>query len=308
MTITRHQRQIVDTAARIMADRPGDDDRAYMARQLVQATLPHKNPGDVPVWTRKNGRLTLVIQPGWNTKAGKSLGYPYGTVPRLLLFWITAEAVLKKSRRIELGRNLTDFMIELGLNPNNGGAGAKRSDARRLRDQAERLFRAKLSFDEEADDREVEGQSWVDMAVAPKGQMWWSSRDPDQSTLWGSWIELGEEFFKAIVSAPVPVDMRALKALKKSPLALDLYALVTYEAFRAHKNGKTRFATWAQLMTQLGADYASDDDFRRKAKAALRKICVLYPGLKLGRRPGGLEILPESLPAITPRPRLEASA
>lgn len=28
---------------------------AFLARQLVQITLPHSDPGDVPVWTRRNG-------------------------------------------------------------------------------------------------------------------------------------------------------------------------------------------------------------------------------------------------------------
>ncbi len=42
---------------------PTDSDRAFLARQLVQATLPHSDPGDVPVWTRTNGRLTLVVRP-----------------------------------------------------------------------------------------------------------------------------------------------------------------------------------------------------------------------------------------------------
>jgi hypothetical protein len=35
---------------------------------------------------------------------------------------------------------------------------------------------------------------------------------------------LGENFFEAITAAPVPLDMRVLKTLKRSPLALDLYA------------------------------------------------------------------------------------
>jgi hypothetical protein len=101
----------------------------------VQATLPYKNPGDVPLWKRTNGNLTLAIQPGMNIKTGKSYGYPYGSIPRLLLFWMTTEAARNKGRcfenprRLELGSTLSGFMTELGLDPNRGG---KRSDARRL--------------------------------------------------------------------------------------------------------------------------------------------------------------------------------
>ena len=39
---------------------------------------------------------------------------------------------------------------------------------------------------------------------------------------------LAEEFYRALINNPVPVDMRALRALKQSPLALDLYALATH--------------------------------------------------------------------------------
>ena len=44
--------------------------------------------------------------------------------------------------------------------------------------------------------------------------LWWDERHPAQTTLGDSWIQLGEKFFEAITAAPVPVDMRALKALK----------------------------------------------------------------------------------------------
>lgn len=298
MTLKPNQLKIIDAAASILAEAPSDEDRAYIARQLVQATLPHSNPGSVEAWTRRNGNLSLVIQPGYNTKLGKSYGYPYGTVPRLLLFWITAEAVKNKSRRIELGSSLTDFMLQLGLNPNNGGAGAKRSDARRLRDQAERLFRARLSFQVDSASGDLEGLSWLDMPVAPKGQMWWNHKDPDQTTLWGSWIELGEDFYTAITAAPVPVDMRALRVLKRSPLALDLYAWLTYEAFRAQRKGRSRFVSWGLLMKQLGTDYTNEADFRRKVKAALTKIRAVYPTLRLGKKQGGIEVLPTSQTAV----------
>ena len=41
---------------------------------------------------RTNGRLTLTLV--------STVGYPYGSIPRLLLFWLTKEAVRTKSRRI----------------------------------------------------------------------------------------------------------------------------------------------------------------------------------------------------------------
>lgn len=297
--LTTAQRQLLEHSANIFGDLATKKDAAYLPRELVQVTLPHKNPGDVPVWTRSNGNLTVGIQPGVNLTTRESYGYPYGPIPRLLLFWITTEVVRKPRRRIELGHSLSGFMAELGLSAYTGRG--KRGDATRLRNQMERLFRSRMSFQGSLQRDDWDGEARLDMQVADKTELWWSQKDPDQTALWGSWIELGERFFDAITAFPVPADMRALRALKGSPLQLDLYAWLSYEAFRAHKTGKKRFETWRQLHAHLGAEYKHAHHFRAHTKAALTKIKLVYPGLKLGDRQGGIEVLPESWPAIRPK-------
>lgn len=58
----------------------------YMARCLVQATMPHTDP-KTSYFERTNGIVTLSIM-------GKpSIGLPYGSMPRTLLAW----ALLQKS-------------------------------------------------------------------------------------------------------------------------------------------------------------------------------------------------------------------
>lgn len=300
-SLTLAQRKLLGASAAIFDARATAKEAAFVARQMVQATLPHSNPGNVPLWKRTNGNMTLAIQAGMDVKTGKSYGYPYGTIPRLLLFWMTTEAVKTKSRRLELGNSLSRFMMDIGLNPNNGGTGAKRSDARRLRDQMLKLFRARITFETEIELDGRAGAARRDMLVTEETVLWWDTKNPDQSTLWGSWIELGEKFHAALTSAPVPVDVRAIKALKRSALALDLYAWLAYEAYRSSKNNKPRFENWEQLHAHFGGDYAEVRNFRTKANAALRKIKTVYPGLRLGKRQGGIEVLPVSLTALQPR-------
>jgi len=114
---------------------------------------------------------------------------------------------------------------------------------------------------------------------------------PDQAALWESWIQLGEKFFSAVIASPVPVDMRALRALKRSPLALDLYALISYRAFViVQKNLPPQFISWEQLRSQLGTDYGDLKDFKKEANAALRKIATVYPGLIITKAKGGFAI------------------
>ncbi|MCA1604826.1 MAG: plasmid encoded RepA protein [Acidobacteria bacterium] len=302
--LTRATFKLLDASAVIYGEHATKQDAAFIARELIQATLPHKNPGNVPVWTRTNGNLTLIVQQG-HDRTGKPYGYPHGTVPRLLLFWMTTEALRNKAKenphRLHLGKSLKEFMLEIGLNPDNGSRGAKRSDARRLNDQMHRLFNATISFeaDGERNGRGVTARR--NMLVADDVVFWWDVKAPQQGTLWDNYIVLSSRFYEAITAAPVPVDVRALRALKSSALALDLYSWLTYEAYRAHKSGKPRFETWEQLQGHMGGEYSRIDNFRTKAKAALRKIQVVYPLLKLGDRQGGITVLPESLPALQPR-------
>lgn len=298
LILTHAQFKLLNAADEIWNNPATEKEATYIARQLMQATLPHSDPGNVPVWTRKNGNLTLAIQPGVNIETKKSYGYPYGTIPRLLLFWMTTEALRTKSRHLELGNSLSAFMAELGLNPDNGSLGAKRSDARRLKDQMERLFNAFISFQGDFQHETRIGTARHNMLVARKTVLWWNLSNPDQQALWGSWVELGKDFYKAIISTPVPVDIRALKALKNSPLALDLYSWLTYEAYRAHKKSQSRFISWKLLHNQFGAEYAEVRNFQQKARGALTKVKQIYPSLQLGRKRGGIEILPQSFPAL----------
>jgi hypothetical protein len=288
-SISSQKMKLIAIAGDIRLD-PNKAESAFMARQLVQATLPHKNPGNIPVWSRTNGGLTVSIQPGIDVKKQKVTGYPYGTLPRLLLFWITTEAVRTNNPRIELGNNLSQFMETLGLNPRMGG---KRGDVKRLQDQMRRLFHSRISFSQTS-----KGEAWLNMQVTSKGMLWWDAKQPSQSTLWENWVQIGEEFFKAIISSPVPVDMRALKALRRSPLALDLYAWATYTAYQTQKSGQARSIAWEILHQQFGAEYNDPYEFSRKAWNALQKVQAVYPELSIERVHGGVQILP-SKPSIT---------
>ena len=289
-TLSTHLDKLLDATVE-MQQNPDAIERAYMARQLVQCTLPHSDPGDVALWSRTNGNLTLSIQPHIDRKTKKAL-YPYGSIPRLLLFWLVTEATQKKSRRIEMGNSLDAFMRDIGLNPRSGGG--KRGDAKRLHSQMERLFRATVSFERAG------GVSYEDMQIAPRGEFWWKAADPKQGQMWTSWIELGESFYEAITAAPVPMDVRALKALKRSPLALDLYALVAYKTWAANRKRATVTIPWEGLHRQMGGDYAELRFFKVKVRKALAKIRLVYLGVKVEATGEGLSISPGKTP-IPPR-------
>ncbi len=251
----------------------------FMARALVQATLPHRRISSNE-FSRKNGLFKLVIL------ADSSVGLPYGNIPRLLLAWISTEAVRTRQREIALGESMSKFMEQLDLTSTGGCCGS----ITRFKDQVTRLFSS--SFSCTYDD----GKHWAIKNVTPisKASLWWNlnttdlKQDGDLSSQ-NSTILLGEEFFNEIICKPIPMDMRALKALKHSPMALDIYCWLTYRKSYLKKN---IFVPWETLEMQFGTNYARTRDFKKKFLYQLKKVYVVYSEAKVEINNRGLILKP----------------
>jgi len=252
----------------------------YMARALTQATIPHRDPG-TPQYMRQNGNLRLVITDV------SGVGLPYGSIPRLVLAWMTTEAVRTKSPHLELGPSLQSFLDQMGLNRSGG----KRGDITRLREQMTKLFSAAVSWGSVGEDHDILKR----MLVSEEAELWWNPKIPGQESLWQSYVVLSQRFFDAVTDSPVPLDMRALRALKSSPLALDLYAWATYRM--SYLKRRTDIP-WGALQLQFGVDYAETPQgrqgFRRKFVQALTKVQAVYPQLRMQVEHSGVQLLPSA--------------
>ena len=289
----KRQIRFIDTAMDIRERSPKEAKSiTFLGRPFVQATLPHRDPGNVAAWGRENGNFSMTIQPGFTMKYGKpkSIGIPYGTIPRLLLFWATEEVIKTKSPTLEIGQSLSAFMRKLGLDPEHGGP---RSDAARLKEQVKRLFSARIAF---AYEEEQDDAPFVFEPIQTANKIWlaWDTNQPMQDALFDSYIQLSKEFYEELASNPVPLDMRVLHELKQSPLALDLYSFLTY---RVPFLKKDTLITYEQLAGQIGGEYSRVRDFKAKVLRYLKMIYQLYPDLKLEERSNGL-MLKTSAPSV----------
>jgi hypothetical protein len=246
----------------------------FMARAMVQATLPHRKV-EGNEFERRNGAFTLTLQ------APSKIGLPYGSIPRLLLAWVTTEAVKTKSRELELGGSMAAFMAELGLTPTGGANGS----ITRLKNQTRRLFSATITAAYE------DGHQVADMGyrLADKSVLWWHSKDPEQAGLWKSTVTLSEHFFNEVIDRPVPIDMRAIKALKQSPMALDIYTWLTY---RASYLKQPTVIPWSSLALQFGSNYAQLRQFKAAFLDELKKVVLVYWQVQVEVTEHGLIVKP----------------
>ena len=149
-----------------------------------------------------------------------------------------------------------------------------------------RLFRCQI----ELIHTHEHGERSVASRIADSTELWWSERKPDERSLWESKVELGEKFFQEIIAHPIPLDLHTLKALKRSPLGLDLYCWLTYRTFAL----KTPLRlSWRQVYRQFGVDPAragdarTVDNFRTDCLRELKKIKMAWPGPCATRRRRG---------------------
>ncbi len=212
----------------------------FMPRLFVLTTLPHSRP-DSHRFERVNGRHSVGMS------APRRVGLPYGSYPRLLLAYFTTQAVRTKSPEIQLGATPNDLARKLGLSVISGPRGT----APRLQEQLCRLLSMRLEWKTSLD---LAPRS-AGTACVTAGAAW--ELNPLRRLFairptWRSHVLLGQHFFAEITRSAVPVDLRAIGQLRRSPLAVDLYVWLTY---RTSYLKKPTLVPWQGLQDQIGSDY-----------------------------------------------------
>lgn len=249
----------------------------FMTRALAIATLPHRRQDEYR-FVRKNGDFVLTMM------TAHPEGLPFGTVPRMLLTWVCTEAVQTGERVLHLGNSLAEYLDELGMH----SSGGKRGDITRLKHAMTTLFSAVISCHYEGAD------SWAlsNVLLADRVE-WWQPQNPEQAGQWQSNLQLSEPFFKECIEHPLPVDVRAMRSLGKSPLALDIYVWLSH---RMSYLSRRTTIPWVSLAGQFGAGYAMDEqglrDFKRAFLRELKHVMVVYPEAKVADSPNGLVLYP----------------
>ncbi|HWI04237.1 MAG TPA: replication protein RepA, partial [Acidimicrobiales bacterium] len=139
--------------------------------------------------------------------------------------------------------------------------------------------------------------------LAEKSEFWWSPHKAEDSGRWQPTVTLSKPFYDEIIQHPVPVDLRALRALKRSPFCLDIYAWATHR--KSYLKRPTEIP-WEVLAQQFGGDYARLRDFKASFMAALIKVSVVYDQLDFEATERSLLLKPAA-PHVARKGRLRKS-
>jgi hypothetical protein len=210
-------------------------------------------------------------------------------MPRLLIAWMATEAVRTRSKTLHLGRSMAAFMNEINVSVGGG----KRGGSTALKKQLERVCASSFNhcWGSEAFERGRVSNFVSDYVL------WWDPKEPEQETLWSSAIQLSDQFYEELLERAVPIDQRAIQALRRSPLELDILVWATH---RTRSLKSQTLVRWEALRLQFGAGYARMHDFREAFKTALQRVNHVYPTLRFLPEEKGLLLRP-SPPQIRSR-------
>jgi hypothetical protein len=250
--------RVLETAVSVAQHPPDHDVRGFYCRLLLLATLPHSKP-DGNEFTRTSGNATLTIL------APSHIGLPYGSYPILLNTWMVTEAVRTKNRNLDLGDSYRKFLRLMHLNQDG-------HTMKLFHEQTQKLLASTITVTVRNDGNP--GLAISNTPLVSKAILFWDAKHPDQPGLFGhNEIVLSEDYYREIIAHPVPLDLRIIEAIKKSPLALNLYMLMTYSYARIDR---PRHIPFKSLALQLGSEYAAQRQFKAKVIATLRTIKALY--------------------------------
>lgn len=282
---------------------PAEDALVLAPWFMASLSLPYREPAsDLMAWERVNGKHRITITP--YVKDGKAY-FPYGVYPRLLITFLTTEAVKTDSSTIQIADGLRGFMRQLGLN-----AGGKQKQL--LLDQMQRLFNASIRIEtvEEVirDGVPLTHVVTKNFQFTEEHELWLKGSNGEvQAIEWGSSVTLSPKFYDSLKGQSFPVFAEALKAVGNSPFALDIYLFLVSRLYRLKRRTSI---SWDQLNQQFGGNYKEIKTFKHAFLRNLQTVQIIYPEAKIVVDEKCLTLLPskQHVPSRESKQAIEGTA
>lgn len=284
---TTRMRRLLDAASEIAVEPPSGKNIVFLHSTMCQLGLPRSHV-EGTAFERKCGNKALQVTAGslWNGERFVPQPIPYGSFPRLILSWINAAAKRLGSPEVPLGRSGRELLRTLGKDTSGGKKGAYTM----LKRQMLAIVASRLMLGFNA------GEKAITRDGTPFEQIEAWQVKGFQSLDWPQTITLCESYFKELTEHAVPLDWRALKALRGSALAMDVYTML---AERLHRITGRSLVYWNNFYEQFGQEYQGKhplEDFKRAFRLALRDALIVYPQARVKKVTGGLILLPSPPP------------
>jgi len=271
-------RKLIDAATTIYGHAPSGDDMAFTHAVFCQVGLPRSKVQERE-FIRQSGDAWVSVQAGWldEGKGPVPQPIPYGVLPRLALAHVSTFAIRNKIREVPIGDSAAQFLELMDM-----GSDGRRYASLRVQLNALAACRMQIGY---------KGRTFNGQAVE-QFDAWLSHKETAQRSLWPRMMILSESFYSSLMEGAVPMDIRALHALKSSSLAIDTYAWLAHRLYRIE--GKGVILHWRSLREQFGQEYRGQDadkNFKKEFTQVLKQVLAVYPKANVKKVTGGLLLM-----------------
>ncbi len=231
-----------------------------------------------------------------NTMTISSIGetmLPYGSIPRILICFLSTEAKVTGERTVAIGKTIHDFVKKIGYTPSYINNGTNQQ----VMEQLERLYKTEFSHDY-SESRYLEDGTKETFRYQRSFKIFdekltFETVNNKLVQQQVTSVTLSEAFFNEIKNHSVPLKLEILKSLKRSPLALDLYVFINYRS----NTGRVIGIKLNDLFNQFPIDYEKWR-FKQRLITALKLVRANWPECNAIIKENTL-IIHNTLPSVT---------
>ena len=271
-------------------------DIGYHHGVMMQCFMPQKRlPEGQITFQSIHGRSSLLVRAGLLADVNEAhrfvqCGVPFGAKARIIMPYIVGYAVQRRTPVIDMGRSLRRFMETVRM-PIGGRSG------KAITEQVNNIAAADILLGEWSDERVLTKYRRVANEIS-----FWLERRPNQLTFWNPEMVLSNEFYEAIQTRRVPVDMEHLIKLAGSPRRMDLYCWLSYRLLNVTA-GKGVAVPLTYLQPVFAPDMDADAStrlFKQRLKSDLKVLANVYSRFNV-KVQGDVLWLNKSAPPISPK-------
>lgn len=274
-----------DHAVRVIREEaPADYELMFQHWLFCDVGLPRKMVSIGPFQRSSSASWISVSAGACAQDQSSSCVIPYGPMARLVLIWITTMAVRTRRAKVEFPSGGL-FLRQMGYDCQ----GARYS---KLRQQMEALSKCSMEV----------GMHNENSFSRPYNLMVEFSSDSLQQ--WTGSVLLSDEYFNDLLVSCVPLDARALKALRGSALALDIYTWLAGVMLRFGGKNELEYS-WDVLRRHFGIEYSGahgNAEFKKAFRSTLSDVLMVSPTANALISTSGVKIRPPTSPRGHPRP------
>lgn len=243
------------------------DDIAYVHTVFAQCFLPYQSVKQ-DAWKVDHGRASILVEAGSLIDPSAPNQFvkqriPSGAKARILLTHIQTEAVQKRTRIIDMGHSMRQFMKRSGVKDSGSAFGS-------LTREVHNLAAASISVAGWGDTHAASSSARIASSIN-----FWLEKDERQFTIWQPELEISRDFYAILQEHRMAIPWSGYIGLQDDPRAQDIYMWMCYRLPKIPAN-KPLLLEYKHLNGIFGND-SNEFRFWEKFRASTISACKWYP-------------------------------